>query len=132
RPRRAPEDPPPPGRVGSTRAVIPSRSRPPPIPTRHDPHTIPLRSACRYPARACERRPAFGSGGARAGGASLAAGYRCDRTGGADGYVAVDGQGGIHVIIGGRYRFGSAPDQLGPEEPITELAPVNTVRMSVD
>ncbi|MGH9837894.1 MAG: sulfatase-like hydrolase/transferase [Blastocatellia bacterium] len=49
--------------------------------------------------------------------------------GGADGVVAAGKDG---VVYGGKYRSGAAPDSLSPEESITELQPVSTVRMAVD
>lgn len=52
--------------------------------------------------------------------------------GGVDGYVAAATDGTLHVVYGGKYRVGPAPDRLGSEEPITELKPVNTVRIAVD
>lgn len=51
---------------------------------------------------------------------------------GADGFVAVDTEGRIHVIYGGKYRSGPAPDQLGPEETIGDIDPVNGVRIAID
>lgn len=52
--------------------------------------------------------------------------------GGADGFVATGSDGAIHVVFGGKYRRGSAVERLGAEEAITDLAPVNTVRMTID
>jgi hypothetical protein len=52
--------------------------------------------------------------------------------GGLDGFVASGRDGTIHVVIGGRYRQGPAPDRLSAEETITDVGPMNTVRMSVD
>jgi hypothetical protein len=52
--------------------------------------------------------------------------------GGADGAVAAGQDGHIHVIYGGKYRTGPSPNDLSPEESITNLEPVNTVRMAVD
>jgi CubicO group peptidase (beta-lactamase class C family) len=52
--------------------------------------------------------------------------------GGVDGTVATGRDGTIHVVFGGKYRRGPAPGRLGPEEAITELEPVNTVRMAID
>lgn len=52
--------------------------------------------------------------------------------GGVDGNMAVGRDGTLHVIFGGRYRHGPTPDRLGPEESITDLKPVNTVRIAID
>src|SRR5688572_22388627 len=52
--------------------------------------------------------------------------------GGVDGFVATGGDGTIHVVIGGKYRQGPSPDRLSAEEPITDVGPMNTVRMTVD
>src|SRR5687768_12971758 len=52
--------------------------------------------------------------------------------GGADGFVAVDSRGQLHVVFGGKYRAGPAPDQLGPEEAIADGGPVHGVRMATD
>jgi hypothetical protein len=52
--------------------------------------------------------------------------------GGADGFVAVGADGLIHVVFNGRYRSGPAPDELGPEESITDVGPVHGVRIAVD
>jgi hypothetical protein len=52
--------------------------------------------------------------------------------GGTDGVVSTGPDGQIHVVFGGKYRFGPAPTRLSPEEPITAAEPVNTVRMTID
>jgi len=52
--------------------------------------------------------------------------------GGVDGCIAAARDGTLHVVFGGRYRQGPAPDRLGAEETITDIGPVNTVRMAVD
>jgi CubicO group peptidase (beta-lactamase class C family) len=52
--------------------------------------------------------------------------------GGVDGTVATGRDGTVHVVFGGKHRQGPAPDRLGPEEMITDLKPVNTVRMAID
>ena len=52
--------------------------------------------------------------------------------GGADGFVTTADDGALHVIYGGKYRSGPSPDRLGPEEKITEIDPVNGVRIDVD
>ena len=52
--------------------------------------------------------------------------------GGVDGFVASGADGRLHVVIGGKYRQGPAVERLSAEEAITELGPVNTVRMTVD
>jgi hypothetical protein len=52
--------------------------------------------------------------------------------GGMDGFVAVGPGGQIHVVYGGKYRTGPSLNRLSPEESITDLQPVNTVRMTVD
>ncbi len=52
--------------------------------------------------------------------------------GGADGVVAAGKDGVLHVVYGGKYRYGAAPDRLSTEESITELQPVSTVRMTID
>lgn len=52
--------------------------------------------------------------------------------GGVDGFVAAARDGMLHLVFGGKYRQGLAPDRLGPEETITDLQPVNTVRIAVD
>jgi hypothetical protein len=52
--------------------------------------------------------------------------------GGADGFLAVDSRGQLHVIFGGKYRTGPAPGQLGPEEAIAGDIPVHGVRIASD
>ncbi len=52
--------------------------------------------------------------------------------GGSDGFVATGADGAVHVVFDGRYRTGPAPERLGPEERITDLAPVNGVRLALD
>lgn len=52
--------------------------------------------------------------------------------GGADGFVASGADGTLHVVFGGKYRRGATAEQLSPAEPITDLTPVNTVRMTID
>jgi hypothetical protein len=52
--------------------------------------------------------------------------------GGADGFVAVGADGRIHVVYGGKYRFGPSPVSLAQEESISDVQPMNTVRMTVD
>ncbi|MGH7959279.1 MAG: hypothetical protein ACREH8_20040 [Opitutaceae bacterium] len=52
--------------------------------------------------------------------------------GGLDGFMTVGAEGTIHVIYGGKYRCGRAPDQLGSEETITDVGEVNGVRLTID
>lgn len=52
--------------------------------------------------------------------------------GGADGFVASAADGTLHVVFGGKYRRGSAVERLSAEEAITDLASVNTVRITID
>lgn len=51
--------------------------------------------------------------------------------GGVDGFVSAGDDGVIHVVYGGKYRSGAHVEALGPEETVTDLAPFNTVRMTV-
>jgi hypothetical protein len=52
--------------------------------------------------------------------------------GGTDGFVATGADGTIHVVYGGKYRTGPAADRLGPEETMSDLTPVDGVRIAVD
>jgi hypothetical protein len=52
--------------------------------------------------------------------------------GGADGVIGTGPDGQIHVIFGGKYRFGKAPTRLSPEEPLTDTQSVHTMRMTID
>jgi hypothetical protein len=52
--------------------------------------------------------------------------------GGVDGFVASGADGVLHVVFGGKYRRGPAVEKLSAAEAITDLAPVNGVRMTID
>jgi hypothetical protein len=52
--------------------------------------------------------------------------------GGTDGFVAASDDGMLHVVYGGKYRSGPSPERLGPEETITDIQPVNGVRVDLD
>lgn len=52
-------------------------------------------------------------------------------SGAEDGFVTAD-DGILHVFVGDQYRSGKTPETLGPAQRFTELAPVNTIRATID